>query len=142
MVSELQVKTAAAVKVEQAPAGIEATAKGELGLIEALARKTRLWSDCEKLLPARRDPTQGFAATAVAAAVARGLLAGGRGFCATEPMRRDAPLLATLGLSRAVGRDGGGGGEVLGAPRARPRGADRGGRAPMRPDDQAGTISA
>jgi hypothetical protein len=60
-----------------------------------------MWKRVQREFPQRKDPSQGFAMSAVVSALCHGLLAGGRGFSATEPMRGDTPLLAMLGLERA-----------------------------------------
>lgn len=101
MVNGLQKKKSVVVKVSDSPCTEHATSKGGLAALEAFARRTGLWSCCERLLPARKDPSQGFSCTAVVSAMVHGLLSGGRGFEATEPMRGDAPLLKILGLNRA-----------------------------------------
>lgn len=101
MVNELQSKRRRVVKLSpEAPRAV-ATAKGGAALIEAFASRMRVWSDAGRLLPARRDPRQGFTCEAWLCALAHGLLTGGRGFSATEPMRGDEPLLSILGLGRA-----------------------------------------
>ena len=61
----------------------------------------RLWFDAAKCLPARRDPLQGFTTEAWLCALVQGLVTGGRGFLATEPMRGDRPLVSILGLAKA-----------------------------------------
>jgi hypothetical protein len=102
MVNRLQTITPRVVKL-QPPRRTDprATAKAGLALAQTLARRTRLAGDIERHLPARRDPTQGFTVPAVLTALAHGLLSGGRGFSATEPLRGDGPLLSLLGLNRA-----------------------------------------
>jgi hypothetical protein len=65
--------------------------------MQRLARKQGLWNRVKKTLPARKDPTQGFQTEAVLAAQVFGLLAGGRGFSATEPMRNDTTLKRMMG---------------------------------------------
>lgn len=94
-------KSGQCVKYSNEEPGDFATAKGGIGLAEILARRTGLWSDCERILPARRDPSQGYSTVSVAAAAAHGMLCGGQGFSCTEPMRGDAPLLKMLGLPSA-----------------------------------------
>jgi hypothetical protein len=102
MVNQLQVITPRVVKLQAPrPGDQRVTAKAGLALIQALARRTRLPRDIDRLLPARRDPSQGFTVSATLLALIHGLLSGGRGLSATEPLREDAPLLALLGLSRA-----------------------------------------
>lgn len=78
-----------------------ATGKGGLTIVEALGSKARTWSDMARLLPARKDPSQGFSTDAVANSLVHGLLSGGRGFSATEPMRHDIPALKLIGMERA-----------------------------------------
>lgn len=102
MVNKVQRMQLRVVKVEKAPeAERNATAKGGLALPQALARKFRVWSEGRKLLPARKDPTQGFELIPVLASLVFGLLSGGEGFVAAEPLRDDRPLLKLLGLKRA-----------------------------------------
>jgi hypothetical protein len=102
MVNELQTIDPRVVKAKRADEDTpRVTSKGGLVLAQSLARHWRLWSDARRLLPARKDLTQGFQTPAVVASVVHGLLAGGRGFSATEPMRGDKPLLKMLGLKRA-----------------------------------------
>ena len=102
MVNKVQRMRSRVVKVEKAPENERgATAKGGLALIQALARKLRVWSEGRKLLPERKDPTQGFELIPVVASLVFGLLSGGRGFVATEPLREDGPLLKLLGIKRA-----------------------------------------
>lgn len=102
MVNKLQRMRTRTVKLESAgPRDPRVTSKGGLALAQATAQRLRFWSDARRMLPARRDPTQGFETTTVVASLVHGLLSGGRGFSATEPMRDDLPLLAMLGLDRA-----------------------------------------
>lgn len=101
MVNGLQRKKSVVVKFSDLPVSEHATAKGGLCALEAFARRMGLWSLCDGLVPARKDPGQGFTSTAVVSSMVHGLLSGGRGFEATEPMRGDAPLLRLLGLERA-----------------------------------------
>jgi len=102
MVNELQQIRDRVVKVEIAPERERViTARAGHALLQAAARKSRFVSQARRLLPARRDRSQGFATESVALALAHGLLSGGRGFSATEPMRGDGPLLRLLGLDRA-----------------------------------------
>lgn len=98
--SKIKPKKSRSVKLEKHPT-TEATSKGGLGFLEAVANRTRLWSDLVKLVPARHDPDQGYAMQNVLSCLIHGLLGGGRGFCATEPMRGDRALLDILGLSLA-----------------------------------------
>jgi hypothetical protein len=101
MVNGLVRKRPAVVKVDSREPQRAVTALGGLSVAEALAQRLGLWTQCRRWLPERRDPKQGFETTAAVAALVHGLLAGGEGFCATEPMRADAPLLDIVGLSRA-----------------------------------------
>lgn len=78
-----------------------ATAKGGAVVVEALSNRLGFARKCREFLPSRRDPSQGFEVTAVVSTLVHGLLCGGRGLSATEPMRGDAPLLKLLGLRRA-----------------------------------------
>ena len=66
--SQVKAKHAVVVKMSAAVSWVVATAKGGLGLVEAFAQRFGLWSDCERLLPQRRDPSQGFTTTAVVSA--------------------------------------------------------------------------
>jgi len=102
MVNTLQTFRARVVKVEP-PRGDDArpTAKGGLAAVQALANRLGLWTAIARLLPPRKDPTQGFSVAGVVCALIHGLLAGGEGFQATEPMRADLPLLKMLGMSAA-----------------------------------------
>jgi len=100
MVNGLQRKRRVVVKTSDMGPGTT-TAKGGIALVEALANRLGVWGKCRKFLPARRDPSQGFEVEAVVNCVAYGLLSGGRGLSATEPMRGDVPLLKVLGLNRA-----------------------------------------
>jgi len=100
-VSQVKAKRGVVVKMSPVVSSVVATAKGGLGLVEAFAQRFRLWSDCEALLPQRRDPSQGFTTTAVVSAQVHGLLSGGEGFGATEALRGDEPLLRMLGLEAA-----------------------------------------
>ena len=99
--NKLHVKKQRVVKLSEKRADVVATAKGGAALVDAFASSTRLWSDAAKFLPARRDPSQGFSTAAWFSALVHGLLTGGRGFSATEPMRGDTPLLAALGHDKA-----------------------------------------
>lgn len=101
MVNGLVRKRASVVKVDPRPPERAVTSVGGLCVAEALAARLGLWTQCRRRLPARRDPSQGFETGAVVAALVHGLLAGGQGFSATEPMRGDGPLLEILGLPRA-----------------------------------------
>ena len=102
MVNQLQTIQPLVVKMEPPrPSDPRATAKAGLALVQTLARRTHLAGDIERHLPARKDPTQGFTVAAALLALIHGLLSGGRGFSATEPLRGDTPLLALLGLERA-----------------------------------------
>jgi hypothetical protein len=102
MVNKLQRMKVGVVKIEVADEKERrATSKGGLAVAQAVARHLRLWSEARRELPRRKDPTQGYETTAVVASLVYGLLSGGRGFSATEPMRGDAPLLTMVGLQRA-----------------------------------------
>jgi hypothetical protein len=75
------------------------TAWAGLGLVERLACRTRLWSDCRRFLPARcKSPEAGYDSTSVAASIIHGLLSGSQGTYAAEPLRADEPLRRLLGL--------------------------------------------
>jgi hypothetical protein len=100
MVNKLQRKKRVVVKLsDKRPEQV--TAKGGQVVVEMLANRMRLWSGCRRLVAARRDPGQGFEPTAMIGALVHGLLGGGKGFSATEPMRGDEPLLRLVGLDRA-----------------------------------------
>ena len=102
MVNGLQKIKSVVVKGEAGAAELpRVTSNGGLALAQALAQRLGLWSRVEATLPRRKDPTQGFTMSAVVEALVHGLLSGGHGFSATEPLRGDAPLLAMLGLERA-----------------------------------------
>ena len=102
MVNELQTMKDRVVKVEIAPESERVvTGKGGLALAQAAARKLRLYSQAYRVLPKRKDTTQGFSTVHYMMALIHGLLSGGQGFCATEAMREDAPLLKMLGVERA-----------------------------------------
>jgi len=102
MVNKLQTMKDRVVKVEIAPkAERDVTGKGGLVLAQAAARKLRLYSQAHKILPKRKDPTQGFSTVHYLTTLIHGLLSGGQGFCATEAMREDTPLLKMLGVSGA-----------------------------------------
>lgn len=78
------------------------TAFGGLAVAEALACRTRLWSDWRKHGPTRCENGNGYAGEAVAAAIIHGLLSGGQGTAAAEGLRDDAPLRAAVGLEAGV----------------------------------------
>jgi hypothetical protein len=102
MVNRLQKMKRVVVKVEEGDARLpRVTSNGGLALVQALAQRIGLWSRVERDFPRRKDPTQGFTMSAAVCALVHGLLSGGCGFSATEPMRGDEPLLAMLGLERA-----------------------------------------
>ena len=102
MVNGLQTMRTRVVKVELAGQGDpRVTAKGGLVVVQGVARRLGLWTEARRILPGRKDATQGFETTAIVASLVHGLLSGGRGFSATEPMRGDEPLLKMLGLKRA-----------------------------------------
>ncbi len=102
MVNKVKRMRARVVKIEVAgEKERRATSKGGLALAQAVARHLRLWSEARRELPRRKDPRQGYETSGVVASLVHGLLSGGRGFCATEPMRGDRPLLRVLGLDQA-----------------------------------------
>jgi hypothetical protein len=102
MVNELQQIKDRVVKVEIAPENERViTSRAGHAVVQNAARKARFISQARRLLPARKDPSQGFTTASVALALVHGLLSGGRGFSATEPMRNETPLLRLLGLGRA-----------------------------------------
>jgi hypothetical protein len=100
MVNGLERKRSVVVKSADSGDGAT-TAKGGVAVVEALANRLGVWRVCRELLPARRDPSQGFEVTAVVSCLVHGLLSGGRGLSATEPLRGDVPLLKILGLRRS-----------------------------------------
>lgn len=83
------------------PGDKRATAKGGLALVQMLANRLRLWSDLKQFVPGRKDPSQGYPMEMVLGALIHGLLSGGQGFQATEPLRGDKDLLRLLGMSAA-----------------------------------------
>jgi hypothetical protein len=101
MVNQLQQMRKRVVKAEIDRKKPEVTAKGGLVLAQKTATKLGLWSDAKRLLPTRKDTTQGFPTEMAACAIVHGLLSGGRGFQATEALREDKPLLRMLGMSAA-----------------------------------------
>lgn len=102
MVNKVKRMRARVVKVEIAgEKERRATSKGGLALVQGVTRHLRLWSEARRELPRRKDPRQGYETSAVVASLIHGLLSGGRGFSATEPMRGDSPLLRVLGLDQA-----------------------------------------
>lgn len=102
MVNRLQKIRTQIVKAEGAEARLpRVTSNGGLVLVQRLAQKVGLWKLVRQEFPKRKDPTQGYQTEAVVEALVHGLLAGGYGFSATEPMRGDEPLLKMLGLGRA-----------------------------------------
>lgn len=101
MVNQLQHMKKRVVKAEVDEKSPVVTAKGGLVLAQKTALKLGLWNDARRLLPTRKDPTQGFPTEMVACAMVHGLLSGGRGFQATEALREDKPLLKLLALSKA-----------------------------------------
>lgn len=101
MVSGLHDKRGVVVKVLRGGRGECATAKCGLGLAEVFASRLGFWSDCRRMVPPRRDVTQGYSTVSVVSSVIHGLLSGGRGLSSTEPLRGDGPLLKLLGLDRA-----------------------------------------
>ena len=100
MVNGLQRKRSVVVKTAVF-SDVSATAKGGTVLVESLSNRLGFGRKCREFLPARRDPTQGFEVSAVVSSLVQGLLGGGRGLSATEPMRGDGPLLKILGMKRA-----------------------------------------
>jgi len=78
------------------------TAWGGLALAERLAHRTRLWSDCRRLIPARTRTGAGYDSTTVASAMIHGLLSGSRGTYAAEPLRDDEGLRRLVGLEQGV----------------------------------------
>ena len=100
MVNGLQRKRSVVVKTALSDS-CGATAKGGAVLVEGLANRLGFARKCRELLPARRDASQGFEVAAVVSSLMHGLLSGGHGLSATEPMRGDGPLLKVLGLDRA-----------------------------------------
>lgn len=101
MVNASQTKTTRVVKFSDEPTQAKATGQGGIALFERLANRISLWKNCQKFVPARKDPTQGFSSTAVVCSLVYGLLCGGEGFEATEPLREDEPLLRIIGLKSA-----------------------------------------
>jgi hypothetical protein len=101
MVNGLVRKRARVVKVDPRAPERGVTGAGGLSLAEALAQRLGLWTQCRRRLPPRRDRSQGFETSAAVAALVHALLVGGEGFCATEPLRGDGPLLEIVGLERA-----------------------------------------
>ena len=100
MVNGLQLKRGVVVKSADLGDGAT-TAKGGVAVVEALANRLGVWRLCRELVPARRDASQGFEVTAVLGCLVHGLLSGGRGLSATEPLRGDEPLLKVLGVGRS-----------------------------------------
>jgi hypothetical protein len=102
MVNKVHTMRGRVVKVEGAKGNDPVvTAEGGLVVAHAVAQHLRLWSDARHELPERKDPTQGYETVAVVGSLVHGLLSGGCGFSATEPMRGDRPLLKALGLEQA-----------------------------------------
>lgn len=102
MVNQVHVIKERVVKAEKADAKLpRVTAKGGLAAVQALARRQGLWNIVKTCFPARKDATQGFQTEACVSSLVFGLLSGGKGFSATEPMRGDDPLLRTLGQDAA-----------------------------------------
>lgn len=97
MVNQLHIIKDRVVKGEKDAKLPRVTAKGGLAAIQALARRQGLWNIVKTCFPARKDATQGFQTEAGVSSLVFGLLSGGKGFSATEPMRGDDPLLRTLG---------------------------------------------
>jgi len=102
MVNQLHIIKDRVVKAEKADAKLpRVTAKEGLAAAQALARRQGLWNIVKTCFPARKDATQGFQTEACVSSLVFGLLSGGKGFSATEPMRGDDPLLRTLGQDAA-----------------------------------------
>lgn len=102
MVNKLQRFLPHVVKTQlPGPDDKRATAKGGLAIVQMLANRLRLWSDIGHFVPRRKDPTQGYPMELVLGALMHGLLSGGQGFQATEPLRGDTHLLRLLGMSAA-----------------------------------------
>ena len=94
MVNQLHIIKDRVVKAEKADAKLpRVTAKGGLAAAQALARRQGLWNIVKTCFPARKDATRGFQMEACVSSLVFGLLSGGKGFSATEPMRGDDPLL-------------------------------------------------
>jgi len=77
------------------------TSKARPALVHTLMRSTRLLSDARRILPARKDPTQGFPAALVLSTLIHGLLSADAALSATRPAAEDEPLLKLLGVERA-----------------------------------------
>ena len=102
MVNALQTVQRRVVKGEgPRPGDPRVMSKAGLALVQTLARRLGLFAQIERMLPRRKDPKQGFAVSAALLALVHGLLSGGRGYQATEPMRGDTQLLKLLGLKKA-----------------------------------------
>ena len=101
MVNQLHIIKDRVVKAEKDAKLPRITAKGGLVAAQALARRQGLWNIVKSCFPARKDATQGFQTEACVSALVFGLLSGGKGFSATEPMRGDDPLLRALGQDAA-----------------------------------------
>jgi len=102
MVNELHTLNARGVKAQPRRSDDpQVTSKGGMAAVQAFAKHIGLWKWLERLLPKRKDPTQGYSVAAVVCAQIAGLISGGEGFSATEPLRGDAPLLRLLGLDAA-----------------------------------------
>ena len=80
----------------------EVASWGGLALVGRLAHRTRLWSDCRKLMPSRTRTDAGYDSTAVVSAMIHGLLSGSRGTYAAEPLREDRALRRLVGLAAGV----------------------------------------
>lgn len=98
--SKINAKKSQSVKLEKHLTA-KGTSKGGIALLEAVANRTRLWSDLVKFVPARHDPDQGYPMQNVLSCLIHGLLSGGRGFSATEPIRGDKPFLDIIGIESA-----------------------------------------
>ncbi len=94
-------KTAGVKSVELAGKKDQATAKGGVCLLEATATSMSVWSMCHRHLPEKPDTTQGYQTGAMVTSMSYGFLTGGKGFCLTESLRDDTPLLRIIGLRQA-----------------------------------------
>ena len=87
MVNKVHRMKARVVKVEKAKEKDPvATSKGGLALVQNTAQHLRFYSDARRELPGRKDPRQGYSTVVVMSRLVHGLLSGGHGFSATEPM--------------------------------------------------------
>jgi len=96
MVNALQTIQDRVVKAEAAGASERrVSSHGGLVLVQKVARAMRLVSDTRAILSARKDPSQGYETSAVVMALIHGLLRGGQGFSATEPVRANGQCAGT-----------------------------------------------